>query len=304
MKLSYLFTFCSAVLVSLSASAQSAYELDSCQALVAASEEEYNEAIYKECGFQDLKTAIAYWAPLAVKNEWRTALYEIYRYQSSYPTTREYLAKSAQLGYAPALIGMGDGLFEQGKIPEAMRYYNVAIRSDDLTEEDQGKVTGRLGVLYADPSSPYFDIKKALPLLQKSALQRQPLPNNILGSLSLFGGGGLPQNAEEAFKYFWRAVLLGCPAAEENLGFFLMAKDRYINNNTLQKEILARTFSCNAVPETSINQPPYHLTFTTQQCADLNYYAQRLVDTSLPFTGKEECAFSSDMGQMADFLTQ
>lgn len=304
MKISHLLLFIGSISFVLSASAYTTTELENCQGMIAASEEEYNESIYKECGFQDLKTAIVYWAPLALKNEWKTALYEIYRYQNSYSATQKYLEKSAQLGYPPALLDMGDAFFAQKKIPEAMRYYNVAIHSNSLTDDETGKVTGRLAMLYANPSSPYFDMKKALPLLQKSALQRQALPNNVLGMLSLFGQGGMPQNAEESFKYFWRAILLGCPAAEENLGFFLMAKDRYIDNATLEREILARTFSCDPVPQTSVNAAPYHLSFTTQQCADLNYYAQRLVDTSLPFTGKEECAFSADMGQMADFLSK
>lgn len=304
MKLSYCLLVCGALAFSGASMAQSQFELESCQPLVLASEEEYNASIYEECGFQDLHTAITYWAPLAEQNEWKAALYEIYRYQNTYPETKNYLYKSAQLGYAPALILVGDAFFQQKKIPEAMRYYNAAIRSADLSEEDQGKVTGRLAMLYADPNSPYFDMPKALPLLQKAALQRQALPNNVMGMLSLFGKGDVPQNAEEAFKYFWRAILLGCPAAEENLGFFLMAKDKYINNATLEQEIMARTFSCEPVAETSVDRAPYHLSFTTQQCADLNYYAQRLVDTSLPFTGKEECAFSADMGSMAEFLSK
>ena len=35
---------------------------------------------------------------------------------------------------------------------------------------------------------------------------------------------------------------------------------------------------------------PYRLTFTKQECADIDYYAQKLMDTSLPYVGKEECS--------------
>lgn len=283
--------------------AQSIQELDACQSIIEASENEYDAQVYTECGFNDLQTAVAYWAPTAEQNGWKTALYEIYLRHNSYPTTKNYLYKSAQLGYAPALVLVGDEFFEQNKVPEAMRYYNVAIRGD-LDLETQGKITGRLALLYSDPKSSYYDTKKALPLLQKAALQRHALSNNVLGFLSLFGQGNVQQNAEEAFKYFWRAALLGCPAAEENLGFFNLARDRKIDNKTLFSEIAMRTYSCDAVEQTSIDKTPYHFTFTPQQCADINYYAQRLVDTSLPFTGKEECAFSADMGDMADFLSQ
>ena len=47
---------------------------------------------------------------------------------------------------------------------------------------------------------------------------------------------------------------------------------------------------------------PYHLSFTSKECADILYYAERLVDTKLPFTGKKECRFSADMDKTTDLL--
>lgn len=286
------------------ANAQSMQELEACQALVVDSENDYNAEIYTECGFSDLQTAIAYWVPLAEENGWANALYEIYTRHTTYPNIKKYLYKAAELHHPKALIIVADELFQQKKIPEAMRYYSAAIQSGDLDEDSQGLITGRLAMLYADPNSPYYDIAKALPLLQKASQQRQALPNNVMGFLTLFGLAGVPQDAEEAFKYYWRAVLLDCPAAEENLGFFLLAREQKIDLKTLVQELSARTYSCNAVPQTSISSAPYHITFTPKQCADLNYYAQRLVDTALPFKGKEECAYSADMGNIAEILSK
>ncbi len=283
--------------------AQSVQEMDACQNLVMEAETEYDVTTYDECGFNDLQNAIAYWAPVAEQNRWANALYEIYKRHPNYPNIKRYLYKAGEFGQPEAMVLVGHELFDNGKIAEAMRYYNIAIRNE-LDEETQGAITGRLAMLYVDPNGAYYDVDKALPLLQKAALQRQAKPNNVLGVMSLFGMGGMPQNAEESFKYFWRAILLGCPAAEENLGFFLLAKDRKITTATLKKEMIARAYSCDSVEENSTEYPLYHLTFNPQQCADLNYYAQRLVDTSLPFTGKDECAFSADMGQMAEFLSK
>ena len=303
MKLLKTLLCCISVLVFSSANAQSMQDLESCQSIVLQSEDDYNADIYEECWFNDLQTAIAYWGPVAEQNKWHNALYEIYTRHPDYPNIKKYLYKAAEFGHPKALLAVGDELYEQGKIPLAMRYYNAAIQGD-LDEETQGKITGRLAILYADPNSSYFDIQRAIPLLKKASLQRQALPNNILGKLTLFGQAGIQQNAEEAFKYFWRAILLGCPAAQENLGFFLLARERQIDNATLYNEINKRAYSCDPVPETTAPKEPYHLTFTPQQCADINYYAQRLVDTALPFTGKEECAFSTDMGDMANFLSK
>ena len=280
-----------------------AENVDPCQSQVIAAEQEPNDSVYVNCGFNDYKLALGKWAPLAEKNNWRRALYEIYQRNTSYTVTKKYLYQSAQLGYTPAVVLVGDEFFEQGKIPEAMKYYNVAIRGD-LDETTKGKITGRVAFLYANPNSPYHDVKKAIPLLTKASLQRDALSNNIMGALSLANEGVVAYNAEEAFKYFWRAILLGCPAAEENVGFLMLAKDHKIDNGAMKQEIAARTYSCDSVAKTSVNYPLYHLTFTQQQCADINYYAERLVDTSLPFTGKKECAFSADMGALTDFLSK
>ena len=57
-----------------------------------------------------------------------------------------------------------------------------------------------------------------------------------------------------------------------------------------QKETLSKTIR------------PYHLSFTARECSDILYYAERLVDTNLPFTGKEECKFSADMDKATDLL--
>ena len=50
------------------------------------------------------------------------------------------------------------------------------------------------------------------------------------------------------------------------------------------------------------NVEPYHLTFTPSECADLLYYAERLVDTKLPFTGKKECGFSGELDEATKLL--
>ncbi len=299
----FVFLSLSAYLFCTSVRAQSPQDLNDCHPLIQNAETTFDANVYPQCFFDDLPTAVSYWGPIATKNKWANALFEVYKRHKGYYKTQDFLHKAAELSHAQACLEMGDLMFEQGKIPEAMRYYNVASRGN-LTDEEQGKITGRLAVLFANPNSSYYDIQKALPLLQKSALQRQALPNNILGTLTLFGQGGLKQDAQEAFKYFWRAVLLDCPAAQENLGFFLMAKEKKITTQELFNEILPRTYSCQSVEQNTTQYPPFRLSFTPQQCADINYYAQKLLDPSLDFYGKSECGFSADMADLADFLTQ
>jgi hypothetical protein len=52
---------------------------------------------------------------------------------------------------------------------------------------------------------------------------------------------------------------------------------------------LARANTQKAIRE-PIKIRPYRLTFTKQECADINYYASKLIDTSLPYVGKKECS--------------
>ncbi len=281
------------------------YTSEECMDLLALAEEEpYDADLYTKCAFDELDTSIVYWGPIAEKNKWKTALYEIYKRHSDYPGSKTYLYQAGQLSHPEALITVGDELFQMNKVKEAMDYYAAAMRQE-LNETQQGKIAGSLAVLYSNPNSPYYDQQKALPLLQKAALQRHALSNNILGYLSLFGTGGMPQNATESFKYFWRAILLDCPAAQENLGFFLMGRENQIDYNTLLAETTARAYSCAGIAQTTdAGIQPYHLSFTPQQCADLNYYAERLVDTSLPFVGKNECGFNANMNTLTDLLSE
>ena len=65
-------------------------------------------------------------------------------------------------------------------------------------------------------------------------------------------------------------------------------------------EICEKKDKLNTVKTKTIK--PYRLTFSTHECSDILYYAERLVDTNLPFTGKEECKFSADMDKASEML--
>ena len=289
--------------LSLSTFAQFKQDVDACEPMIEAAEDDPSDEIYVECGFDDVQTALVHWAPLAEEKQWKNALYEIYRRHPNYPGIKTYAYKAAEFGHTKGLMLVGNELFEQGQVAKAMRYYNAASKGD-LSEEDQGIVAGRIGLLYAKPDSPYYDPKRAIPLLQKAALQRQALANNIMGIYTLFGMNGLTYNTIEAFKYLYRAQLLGCRAAEENLGFFYLGKQGKLDGQVVYDELQKLMYSCDGIPTSDHNVQVYHLSFTPQECSSINYYAERLVDTSLPFVGKEECAFSADMSDLADNLTQ
>ena len=279
-----------------------------CLPLLQQAELEPNPSVYDRCGFNDMNIATLEWAPILEENKIAHALYEICVRHPKHTYAKQYCMLAAKLGDGPAVAWAGDIYYEKDQIPKAISYYNYALQRGGLPLEREGEIITRLALLYAHPNSTYYDPNEAIPLLKKAAKQRSAIANNIMGYFTFAGLYGVPQDDKEAFAYFWRAILLGCPAAEENLGLFqLVTQQKELDKNIALNLMSQRIFSCEASQETDVTVDDttislYHLNFTPQECADLNYYAERLIDTNLPFTGKEKCAFSKDMGQISQFF--
>lgn len=372
-----------------------------CQEAVRAGESIRNSEIYSACGFDDRQKALGEWTLWAEKEKAGQALFEICARHKGAET---YCQKAVQLGNGSALLREANKLYEQKNYAGAAGLYTKALASPLLNDFEKGDIAQKMGLLYLNPESSYYNPTKGLPLIERAIERRGAEANNLMGVYALFGQQGVPQNAEESFKYFWRAILLGCPAAEENLGLWHLARQKKIDNKTALDEMSKRMFSCVApeftapaemqknncnCQEVAVREEmagrypyrlvelseknatlldkegqkidvevgtvlpngmkvseiraravillsgnarlplnlapvddcpklcqeqkslaktraktikPYHLTFTPTECSDILYYAERLVDTSLPFTGKAECSFSADMDKTTDLL--
>lgn len=375
-----------------------------CQEAIRAGESIRNSDIYTACDFDNRQKAFGEWALWAEKEKAGQAFYEIcVRHQGNYQA-ESYCQKAVKLGNGPALLKRANEFYNRKDYTNAASFYTKALSSPLLNDAEKGDIAQKMGLLYLNPESSYYNPSKGLPLVERAIERRGADANNLMGVYALFGQQGVPQNAENSFKYFWRAVLLGCPAAEENLGLWHLAHQKKIDNKTALAEMSKRMFSCvspefvapdemqkntcncqevaireemaerypyrlieisekgatlldkegqkiavevgtslpngmkvaeirtKAVILTSGNArlpinlapmdncprlckeqkslaktrsktiKPYHLTFTPKECSDILYYAERLVDTNLPFTGKVECSFSSDMDKTTDLL--
>ena len=397
---------CLSVMISCGVAAQTFSLGIECQEAVRAGESARNPGVYTACGFNDKQKAFGEWALWAEKEKAGQALYEIcVRHPDSYQA-KSYCQKAAKLGNGPALLQTANQLYIKADYSGAASFYSRALTSPLLTEAEKGDIAQKMGLIYMNPESSYYNPTKGMPLIERAIGRRGAEANNLMGVYALFGMQGIPQNAEKSFEYLWRSVLLGCPAAEENLGLWHLAKQKKIDTKTARIEMSKRMFSC-ATPEfiapeklqknncdcaevaererlaalypyrlinisedmknailqdkqeqqidvnvgtlltngmkvaeirkkavilTSGNArlplnlapvdncpelcqqhkegvaaltktiKPYHLTFTPKECSDILYYAERLVDTSLPFTGKAECSFSADMDKTTDLL--
>ena len=377
-----------------------------CQEAVRAGEIVRNPDVYTACGFNDKRKALGEWAFWAQKEKAGQALFEICVRHQNDPQSDRYCQQAADLKNGPALVRQANKLFNQKQYAQASAFYTKALNTPLLNEAEKGQIAQNMGLLYMNPDSGYYNPQKGLPLVERATQRRGAEANNLMAVYALFGMQGVPQNAEESFKYLWKAVLLGCPAAEENLGLWHLARQKKIDNATLKAEMSKRMFSCvppdDVAPEqlekhncscdevaererianlypyrlTHVTQDmktitlsdkngqeitaqvgtllnngmkvnsirkkaaflidgnarivlnlapiddcprlcakqkqhsltlaksikPYHLTFTTKECSDILYYAERLVDTNQPFTGKTECGFSADMDKTTDLL--
>lgn len=212
--------------------AQSAINVSECKELLARAEKTGDLSVYDSCGFNDEKTAWNEWAGFVSQKQYKQALYQLCIKWPQHPYSQMYCEKSASLGYAPAMIEQGHRLMENGMGQAAVSHYTKALKTGMLTAEQEGQIAEQLALYYLEEGSEEYSPAKAVAFLQTAATRRSALANHMMGHLSYTGQYGVAQDDKQAFEYFWRAILLGCPAAEENLGLFHLVRLGKINRKT------------------------------------------------------------------------
>lgn len=197
---------------------------DTCRELLQLAETTPTSAPYDLCGFSDPDLAWNKWAPFASKNNLRRALFELCQRYPAHDYGALYCRKAEDLGYPPALIKAGIAHLKGNRIPEAQTAFRAALTDAGLQKADEAVISEQLGKLYTTQNSPYFNPRVGIPLLQKGAGLGSALANNILGFLSTWGQMGVPQDTKEGLLSYWRAALLGCSAAEENIGLLHLVR--------------------------------------------------------------------------------
>ena len=256
--------FCVCVFA-LSVAAQPASLTIECQNAVLAGERIRNSDVYTACGFDDQQKALNEWARWAEREKAGQALYEICaRHPGSYQA-KYYCQKAAQLGNGSALLHQANELYTKGDYAGAATFYMQALSTPLLNEAEKGDIAQKMGLLYMNPDSSYYNPQKGMPLIERALNRRGAEANNLMGIYALFGIQNVPQNAEKSFEYLWRAILLGCPAAEENLGLWHLARQKQIDTKTARQEMTKRMFSCVA-PEYI---PPQELAKNNCNCVEV-----------------------------------
>ena len=247
----------------------------SCETAIEMAEKDPNSSVYEQCGFNDADLAWNQWAGFVSQKEFKRALYELCVRWPDHMYSDLYCEKSANLGYAPAIAEQGHRLMYKGMSQSAVSHYTRALQTGGLSDEQEGKIAEQLGLYYLNPNAQNYAPAKAVAFLQEASKKRSALANNTLGYLYYTGELGVSQSHEEAFKYFWRAILLGCPAAEENLGLFHLARLQQVQPETALRYMQKTAYTCTGVSES--NTPELKKPIGCE-CADALQQAQKYLE--------------------------
>lgn len=196
--------------------------IDSCEAILARLEinQQESDTLYDQCGFNDEKTVWEKWAGYATVNKMSRALYEICVRYPEHIYHDMYCERSAGLGYGPALVLLGQKAFQEGDFKKSTNLFVSALNSKELNTKQEAQILETLGLQAVKED----DTEKALAYFKKAAQKGSALANNFLGVHTYINASDTPTQKKVAFDYFWRAILLGCKVAEENLGLFHLVR--------------------------------------------------------------------------------
>ena len=220
-----------------------------CEKMLLIAEEKQTDWIYDACGFANEATAWYTWAPVMSSLGYRKALYELCRRYPTHDYAKLYCQKSADLGYLPAMYWLAD----KNKNTDSAQVYkanlqriidanNINGKTRLVTEADYAarKAYEDLAKIYL-ASSDIKEREKGLTYLQIAADTGSASAAHSLGALLFWNNDEAQQALSE--KYLWKAILMGCPAAEENLGVMTYYKQGRLAFADAKEEIDSRLYT-------------------------------------------------------------
>ena len=221
-----------------------------CEKLLQLAENKQIDGVYELCGFNDEGAAWYQWAPLMSANENRKALYELCKRYPTHDYSHLYCQKSADLEYIPAFYRLAKDAEEKKENGLYREYLEQIAEKNDIgnkkrliTEEDfvTRQVYEDLAKLYLADSDDK-EREKGLRYLQIAADLGSPSAAHTLGVLLYWNPA--PEQQALSKKYLWKAILSGCPAAEENLGLMGYLEQGRLYLEDAKEAIESRLYTC------------------------------------------------------------
>ena len=209
-----------------------------------------DEAVYDSCGFNDSVLVWSKWAPLAAQKNARKMLYEVCRRFPDHMYHDMYCQKAYHTNYGPSLAYQAEQLLKEEKIDEALQKAADALNAQEMTTRQEGALLGAFAVYYLKK-----DDHRYQSYLREASERYSPIANHISGIIAYQNAANPDKAAQTAFKYIWRAILLGCPAAEENLGLFHLARQKKLDFQAAKNKMRENMFSCDGSSEITAEEP-------------------------------------------------
>ncbi len=214
------------------------------------SPEGIDESVYDSCGFNDSVVVWTKWAPLAAQKNARKMLYEVCRRYPDHMYHEMYCQKAYFTKYGPSLAYQAEQLLKKEKINEALQKAADAINTQEMTTRQEGNLLGAFAVYYLKKNDDRYQS-----YLREATERYSAIANHISGVIAYQDASDPDKDAQIAFKYIWRAILLGCPAAEENLGLFHLVKQNKIDFQTGKNKMRENMFSCEGSATKKSDEP-------------------------------------------------
>lgn len=262
-------------------------QMQDCMRLLEIAELKEADWIYPQCGFDNETIAWYTWAPQVSKAEYPKALYQLCMRHPDNDYSALYCQKSADLGYLPAMLQHARKMRQDGKTEAYVQALSDIIAQHPLQEqfvietaEDKAAVEAyaELGAVYFQGELVPQNLELALQYLKKAADLDYAKAAHALG-IALYWGGD-KQTLPMATLYWWKAMLLGCPAAEENLGYLGLYTQGRLRESDAQYLMEKRMFTCDASQTTG---PRAHIK-TAQECDCAGTLAWIRSQESKPYT--------------------
>lgn len=253
----FLYILCGVVMASSvmaqTASTKARVDRDKCESLMYVAERKEMDWVYTACGFDDETDAWHNWAPFLTKNNYRKGMYMLCKKYPTHEYSALYCKKAADAGYVPAVYESAQDDRRAGnyrsyieklqKIADNNSLYGKMVLKT-AEEETALKAYQELGFAYLKGAMVERNFNKAYEYL-KTAADLGSVEAAHAVAVTLYWGGNDEQKAL-ADKYWWKAMMQGCPAAEETYGILGQYLKQQMPTQTAKERMEEKMYSCTA----------------------------------------------------------
>ncbi len=224
-----------------------------CEELMYVAEKKEMDWLYDACGLDDETEAWRKWAPFFTKNNYRKGMYILCKKYPTHEYSALYCKKSADAGYVPAVYEAAQDDRRAGNYRQYIEKLQRIVDNNSLygkfvlkTAEDETalKAYQELGFAYLKGVMVERNFAKAYEYLKTAADLGSPEAAHAVAVTLYFGGNN--EQKRLADSYWWKAMMQGCPAAEETYGVLQQHLKSQIPQQTAKERIEEKMYSCNA----------------------------------------------------------